>query len=74
MSQSVVAANEYSGEHRVRACIAEALAEFDYHIARYQLSDRNEERHLTVVAVRTLGAQQTHLNFNLDRGSHPDQV
>lgn len=73
MNQSVVA-NPYSGEHRVRSDLAATLAESDYHIKRYSLSDNGDERTLTLVAIRSLTGTQTHLNFNLDPSSHPDHV
>lgn len=67
-------ANVYSGEHRVREDLANLLAEHEYELQLYSISDKGPERTLVVRATRNRDSSQTHLNFNADPEQHPDNV
>jgi hypothetical protein len=69
---AVVHTNEYSGEHRFRQSVTEALAEGEYNVDTYTISDRDGKRTVTIRATKDLSATQTHLHFG--PAEHPDQV
>lgn len=67
-------ANVFSGEHRVRQDVVELLANHEYELESYSITDKGSERVLVVRAKRNREASQTHLNFQSDPERHPDDV
>jgi hypothetical protein len=70
----VLRANQYSGEHKTRADVANVLIEHEYELESYSISDKGAERTVTVRAKKNLEVTQMGLNFNANPDKHPDEV